>query len=761
MTESLKHLLSKMTLEEKAAICTGASSWKTIGIPRLGIPEITVSDGPHGVRRIPDGIDSLGSKSIPATCFPTASCLASTWNTDLIYELGQALGKECIALNVDILLGPGVNLKRSPLCGRNFEYYSEDPFLAGELGASFINGVQSMGVGTSLKHFAVNNQEFQRFFISAEVDERTLHEIYLSAFETCVKKSKPWSVMSAYNRINGTYASEHYELLVHILKEEWGFEGFVVSDWGAVHDRVASLRSGLDLEMPGPKDYRVQSVIQAVKSGELDEAILNQSVERLLQIIFKSKETFKGNIKLDIDKHHKLARNVASEGIVLLKNNGILPIKTASSIAVIGRTAKEPHFQGGGSSHVHPTRVDVPFVELQKLAKESELIYVEGYPAGPEHRQDLINEAVAVAKNAEIALIYIGLPSFIESEGYDRRDLELTIQQTAMIKAVTEIQPNTIVILNNGSVVSMHDWIDGTAAVLEGWLIGQAGGGAIADVLFGVVNPSGKLSETFPKQLTDTPAYINFPGGAGSVNYGEGIFIGYRYYDMKAIPVQFPFGYGLSYTTFAYCNPVVSATRFRDSEGLKVSIDIDNTGDVAGKEIVQVYIKDMKSKLIRPPKELKGFAKISLEPGEQKTIDFKFDQRAFSYYHPSYRQWITEDGEFEILIGASAEDIKYTIKVEMESTMELPCLLNQESTIKEWLEDPKGSQVFQPIFKILKDNMGQTFGADEEESQIGVDSMGFLMEMPLLSILGFQENRLPMSANKIIELLLSQIEDIK
>ena len=462
--------------------------------------------------------------------------------------------KSASPLGVDVLLGPGVNMKRSPLGGRNFEYFSEDPYLAGEMAASLVDGIQGKGVGTSLKHFAANNQESQRFTISAEVDERTLHEIYLPAFETVVKRSQPWTVMCAYNKLNGTYCSENHELLVDILKDKWGFEGLVVSDWGAVHDRVASLRGGLDLEMPGPQDHRVQAVVEAVQSGELDESILDESVRRILTIVFKAQETPKGG-DFDVEAHHDLARKIAAEGMVLLKNNGLLPLKGQQHIAVIGRAAEEAHFQGGGSSHINPTKVAIPFKELQNQAGEAELSYAEGYPSDGTFRQDLIDQAVDLAQSADVALLYIALPSFKESEGYDRPDLDLTEQQIALIKAVAKVQPNTVVILNNGAPVAMSAWIDDVAAVLEAWMMGQAGGGAIADILFGKVNPSGKLAETFPIKTADTPAHINWPGEAGVVRYGEGLFIGYRYYDAKDMPVLFPFGYGLSYTDFCLQQP--------------------------------------------------------------------------------------------------------------------------------------------------------------------------------------------------------------
>ena len=753
----IRSIVEQMTLEEKAALCTGASSWTTQAVERLGVPSIFVSDGPHGVRRVKD-VNSLSDLSLPATCFPTASSLAATWDTGVLRALGEALAEECIALGVDVVLGPSNNLKRTPLCGRNFEYYSEDPFLSGELAVSFIDGVQSRGVGASLKHYAANNQEFQRFSIDAEVDERTLREIYLPAFETAVKRAKPWTVMCAYNKLNGTYCSENHWLLVDTLKDEWGFEGLVVSDWGAVHDRVASLRGGLDLEMPGPRDRRVKAVVEAVHAGTLDEPVLNESVRRILSVVFKAAATPKGGT-FDAPAHHALARKIAAEGMVLLKNNGLLPLKNRQNIAVIGRAAKEPHFQGGGSSHINPTQVDIPFDELQRVAGGAELSYSEGYPADDTLQPALVEAAAAAARAAEVALIFVALPAYKESEGYDRADLDLTAQQVALIKAVTAVQPDTVVILNNGSAVVMGEWLDGAAAVLEAWMMGQAGGGAVADVLFGAVNPSGKLAETLPCALADTPAYINYPGGNGEVRYGEGLFIGYRYYDAKGMPVQFPFGYGGSYTSFAYSPARVSAETFRDVDGVSVSLEVTNSGQVAGKEVVQVYVHDHQSALVRPPKELKGFAKVALAPGESKTVTIHLDCRAFAYYHPGYGRWITEDGQFDLLVGASAADIRAVQTVTLQSTLALPSILDRESTLREWLADPRGQAVLEPISRPMMAQMSAAFGGGESEASpsIGMDAMRFMMDLPLLSLLQFQESALPMPAEDLVAGLLAQL----
>ncbi len=759
MNAQVETLISKMTLEEKAALCTGESFWSTIPVERLGIPSMFVSDGPHGVRKVKE-VHAIAQKSLPATCFPTASCLASTWNVDLLKSMGEALAEECIALNVDVLLGPGVNMKRSPLNGRNFEYFSEDPYLAGEMAVNLIKGIQSKGVGTSLKHYAANSQEYQRFSISAEVDERTLREIYLPAFEKAVKEAKPWTVMCSYNKINGTYGSENAYLLKDILKNEWGFEGLVVSDWGAVHDRVASLKGGLDLEMPGPQPKRVKAVVEAVKAGELSEETLNDSVRRILKIVFKAKETPKTGT-FDVDAHHELAHKIAGEGVILLKNNGLLPLKGSEQIAVIGRSAADAHFQGGGSSHINPTKVAVPFNELKNQAGRAEVIYTEGYPADLSLNQQMIDRSVSVAKEADVAVLYIALPSSIESEGYDRTSLHLTEHQEALIKAVSAIQPNTVVVLNNGAPVVMSDWIDGVAAVIEGWMMGQAGGVAIADVLFGKINPSGKLAETFPLKLEDTPAYINWPGGAGKVHYGEGLFIGYRYYDYKTVPVQFPFGFGLSYTTFEYSNIKVSKKTFKDVEGVSVSVDVTNTGKVAGKETVQVYVHDQKSTLVRPEKELKGFKKVELKPGETKTVTISLDFRSFAYYHPEYKQWITEDGDFDLLVGASSADIKQTVTVTLESTLKLPFILDMESTINEWLADPTGKLVFSSFYAQIEAEGRKAFGNGDpngdNESSIGMDTMDMFGDMPLVSVLMFfPAEALPKPADEIVEDMLNQ-----
>ncbi len=747
-------LISKMSLEEKAALCTGATAWSTTPVERLGIPALMVSDGPHGVRH-EVSMHTLGGESLPATCFPTASCSACTWDVELMDAMGQAIAEECIALGVDVILGPGVNMKRSPVCGRNFEYFSEDPYLAGQLASSYIAGVQSRGVGTSLKHFAANSQETRRLTVSSEVDERTLREIYLPAFETAVKKAKPWTVMCAYNKLNGTYCSENQYLLVDILKNEWGFEGLVVSDWTAVHDRVASLQSGLDLEMPGPRGMRVKAVVEAVRAGKLEESTLDDSVRRILGIVFMAAKTPKG-IPYDQDAHHALARKIAGEGIVLLKNNGILPLKDQKHIAIIGRAAKEPYMEGGGSSHVNPTRIDIPTAELKKLAGGAEGHYAEGYGAGESYDQGLIDEAVDIAKAADVALLYIALPESKESEGYDRSDLDLTNHQVDLIKAVCNVQPQTVVILNNGAPVVMGEWIDRPAAILEAWMMGQAGGGAIADVLYGVVNPCGKLAETIPFKLTDTPAYLNFPGENDRVRYGEGLYIGYRYYDARDMAVQFPFGYGLSYTTFDYTNLQVSSPTVIDTEEITVSVDVTNTGKLKGKEIAQLYVHDRKSRLPRPPKELKGFAKVELNPGETKTITLSLDFRSFAYYDPAFGRWVTEDGEFDILVGSSSADIRCTQTITLKSTIKLPCRLTIQSTVGDWIKDPIGRLVLAECLRSLPARIQHDFGGITKDA-FGEEISGFTLAATLPNKFHDFENELTTTPEEIVNELLARV----
>jgi len=697
---NIKNLISQMSLEEKASLCSGLGFWHTKPIERLGIPSIMMTDGPHGLRK--QEKEGFG-KSVPATCFPTAVTLASSWDRKLIEKVGSAIGEECQAEGVSIILGPGVNIKRSPLCGRNFEYYSEDPFLASEMALYYIKGVQSQGVGTSIKHFCANNQEHRRLTVNVIVDERTLREIYLASFEKAVKEGNPWTVMCAYNKVNGEYCSENAYLLSNILREEWGFEGFVVSDWGAVNDRVKGLLAGLDLQMPYDGGLGDRKIIEAVKKGELPEEVLDKAVERILRVVFKAIENKKENATYDKKAHHKLAREVARECFVLLKNEDeILPLKKKGTIALIGAFAKTPRYQGMGSSHVNPTMLDTAYEEiLNEVEGKAEILYADGYRLDSDVVDEkLIAEAREIAKRSEVAVIFAGLPEKYESEGYDRDHMKMPENHNRLIEEVSKVQKNLVVVLSNGAPVEMP-WIDRVKGILETYLGGQGWGGAVADVLFGVVSPSGKLAETFPKKLSDNPSYLNFPGEDDRVEYREGIFVGYRYYDKKEMEVLFPFGYGLSYTTFEYSDLRLDKKEMTDQDTLRVSVKVKNTGKMPGKEVVQLYVRDVESSVIRPEKELKGFEKVELNPGEEKEVVFTLDKRAFAYYDVELKDWHVESGEYEILVGKSSRDIVLKDTIYVKSTVQIRKKFHRNSTIGDVMKDPVASEIFKPIIQQL------------------------------------------------------------
>ncbi|MEM7115828.1 MAG: glycoside hydrolase family 3 C-terminal domain-containing protein [Chloroflexota bacterium] len=700
MTKEIPQLIAQMTLEEKASLCSGANFWHMQGIERLGIPSIMITDGPHGLRKQDtSSSDHVGlNESVPAICFPTASALAATWNRDLLYEVGAALGDECRAEKVGVILGPGANIKRSPLCGRNFEYFSEDPFLSGEMAISHINGTQGKGIGTSLKHYVVNNQEYRRMTIDAVVDERALHEIYLTGFEMAVKEAQPWTVMCAYNRVNGTYACQHKELMTDILKEEWGHEGLVVTDWGAMNDRVAGLAAGVELEMPGTKNGNDAKIVEAVRVGELDEAVLDVAVTRILQLIFKAKTTLANEASYDAEEHHALARRVAGEGAVLLKNEGgLLPLAGEGKVAIIGRFAKEPRYQGAGSSLINPTKVDNLYDELGKLVDEEQLAYAAGYTqSGNDIDQSLIDEAVGVAKTADFVIICAGLTDMYEIEGLDREHMKLPPAHDALIDAIAAAHSNVIIVLSNGSPVEMP-WINDVPVILEGYLGGQAGAGAIADILIGKVNPSGKLAETFPIRLEDNSSYHYFPSGPSTVEYRESIFVGYRYFDTVKQDVLFPFGHGLSYTSFDYSNLQLSHSQMGEDETLTVSLTVKNMGSVAGKETVQLYVRDVESSAFRPDKELKGFAKVELEPGEETAVMLTLNHRAFAFYSPAASDWVVESGQFEILVGASSQDIRLSGMVELSGQD----MVASEQVPAVYHDFPKGTAVSAQDFAAL------------------------------------------------------------
>jgi beta-glucosidase len=730
--------LAEMTLEEKATLLTGDSAWTTAAIPRLGLPSLRMADGPHGVRRtLSTGSMAFGAQA--ATCFPTASSTAASWDPDLLREMGEAIAREAIALEIDVVLGPGVNMKRSPLCGRNFEYFSEDPFLAGRLAVGWIDGVQSLGVGASLKHLAVNNQETRRMSVSADVDERALREVYLPAFEYAVKTARPWTVMCAYNQINGVYASEHHRLLTEVLRAEWGFDGFVVSDWAAVHDRPRAVAAGTDLEMPGPRPRRVRSVVEAVHAGVLDERIVDEAARRVLRVITQASTTPKGG-RFDAAAHHRLARRIAAEGMVLLKNDGLLPLTDGARIAVVGRAAKEPRIQGGGSSQITPTQVDIPLDELIRVSGDAAISFSEGYDDGVAERPDLVAAAVTAVADADVAIVFVAMPVSKESEGSDRADLDLARQHVALIEAVCAAQPRTVVVLFNGSAVTLAPWIDGAAAVLEAWYSGQAAGGAVADILFGMVDPSGRLAETFPIRLEDTPAYLDFPGDGDRVRYGEGLYIGYRWYEARDLPVAFPFGYGLSYTTFRYDDARTSATTLADVDGVTVTVDVTNTGLRAGSDVIQVYVRDVEASLQRPAKELRGFAKVRLEPGETRTVDVRLDPRAFAFWDPSRDRWVTEVGAFEILIGSSSAAIHAVVPVTVVESAAAPSMLNDMSPLQDWLADAAGRPEALSLVRSLAPILGGVFGdAVTDPDDLDPHFHSYFSAMPIRDLLEFAE----------------------
>ena len=668
----IKDLIKQMTLEEKASLCSGLNFWHTKPIDHLGIPSIMVTDGPHGLRKQVEGDDHLGIiASVPSTCFPTAAALAASWDRDLVEQVGVALGEECRQEKVGVILGPGANIKRSPLCGRNFEYFSEDPYLSGEIAKSHINGVQSQGIGTSLKHYAVNNQETRRMTIDAVVDERALHEIYLRGYEIAVKESQPWTVMCAYNHLNGTYACEDPFLQREMLKEKWGHKGLVVTDWGAMNDRVPALKAGLELEMPGLGPENDNMIIEAVCNGELDAAVLDEAVERILDMVFKAQATLAEDFTYDADTHHALARHVAAEGSVLLKNeDALLPLVKDTKVALLGAFAKHPRFQGAGSSFINPPKVETLYEEMVKIAGKENVTYAAGYPLkGDAIDQTLLDEALQAAKDADIVVIHIGLPDSFEIEGLDRTHMRLPETHNQLVKAVAAAHQKVVVVLSNGAPVEMP-WVDDVQAILEGYLGGQAGAGGLVDVLYGIVNPSGKLAETFPLKLEDNPSYAYFPSGPKTVEYRESLYVGYRFYDTVGKDVLFPFGYGLSYTSFAYENLVIDKSHITDGETLTVVATIHNTGHVAGKEIVQLYVSQVSPAMFRPKIELKGFVKVELQPGETKEVTIPLDKRAFEVYSTAAQDWVTAPGTYKILVGASSQHILLEGEVQVHSTHE-------------------------------------------------------------------------------------------
>ena len=694
--ESIVALIAKMTLEEKAGLCSGLDFWHTKGVERLGIPSAMLSDGPHGLRKQEEGGDHLGiNDSIQAVCFPAGCAIASSFSREAAALLGDTLGNECQAENVSTVLGPAMNIKRSPLCGRNFEYYSEDPLLSTELAAAYVEAVQRHHVGTSPKHFLANNQEYHRMTSDSIVDERTLWEIYLASFEGMVRKAKPWTIMNAYNRLNGTYLCENTAMLTDVLRRKWGFDGYVMTDWGAMNERVPSLKAGCNLEMPGSSGGTDQEIVEAVRGGELDEAVLDRACEEYLDVLFRYIENRDETAVFDREKDHQIARQLAEESIVLLKNEGdILPLDKDAKVAFIGKYANEPRYQGGGSSHINTSRVESA---LDAVTEERSVVYAQGYDDTVEATdQALLAEAIEVARSVKRVVIFAGLPDSFESEGYDRKHLRMPDCQNRLIEAVAEVNPNVIVVLHNGAPVEMP-WIDRVRAVLEVYLGGQAVGAATVRVLYGEVNPSGHLAETFPLRLQDTPCYLTYGGENDRSEYREGIFVGYRYYTSREMPVLFPFGHGLSYTTFVYSHLRLDKSAIRERETLEVSVDITNTGRHTGKEVVQLYVAPKTAGVIRPIRELKAFDKIELTPGETRTVRFMLDRRAFAYWETEIHDWFVQTGTYEIQIGKNATEMLLTVEVSVESERVIPRLFHMNSTLGEIMADPRGGAIFEQL----------------------------------------------------------------
>lgn len=742
--EKIQNLISQMTLEEKAGMCSGADFWNLKGIERLGIPKVMVTDGPHGIRKQAEAADHLGiNESEKAICFPAGCATASSFDHDLIRRQGELLGQECQAMNVSTILGPAMNIKRSPLCGRNFEYYSEDPYVSTEIAAALIEGVQSKNVGTSAKHFVANNQEKRRMTNSSDADERTLREIYLASFEGAIKKAKPWTVMSSYNRINGEFVGDNKEYLTDILRKEWGFDGYVVSDWGAVNDRISSLAAGLDLEMP-PGDYENDRlIVKAVQEGKLDESVVDQACERILNIIFRYTENRDEKAVFDYEKDHKAAAEIEAECMVLLKNeNEILPLTSDKKIAFIGKYAKTPRYQGGGSSHINSWKVESALEAAKEIQELANVTFAEGYQdEKDEVVEALQSEAVKAAAEADVAVLFLGLPDNFESEGYDRKHMNLPNCQNELVRKVLEVQKHVVVVLHNGSAVLMP-WKDQVEGILEAYLGGEAVGKAVAEVLAGIKNPCGRLAETFPLRLEDTPCYLIYGKGFDNAVYQEGVFVGYRYYTSRKMETAFPFGYGLSYTTFAYSDLQLDKKEMSDKEHVEVSVKVKNTGKRAGKTVVQLYVAAPETEVVRPVRELRGFEKVSLEAGEEKTVTFTLDERAFAYWNTQIHDWYAEEGTYKVMIGENADQMCVGEEITVHPTKELPKTYSLNTCLGELMRDPKAQTVMVPFMQGMAQNDAAMDMAEANENdQSGVvnqEMMAAMMEgMPLRQLLSF------------------------
>ncbi|MDR3318773.1 MAG: glycoside hydrolase family 3 C-terminal domain-containing protein [Clostridiales bacterium] len=713
--KQIKELVKEMTLEEKASLCSGRDNWNLKGVERLGIPSIKVADGPHGLR-VKDPNSYEGIEGRRAVCFPSACCTAASFDEQMLGRLGDLLGEECVAEGIDILLGPAVNIKRSPLNGRNFEYFSEDPYLTGKLAAAYIKGVQKRGVGTSLKHYAANNQETRRTTVSIKASERTMREIYLRQFEIAVKEAGPYTVMAAYNRIDGVFSAQSEWLLSRVLRREWGYKGFVMSDWGATADRVKGLKAGLDLEMPGSASRVTdKEIVKAVQDGKLKTAVLERAVERILNVIFKVHKARK-KTTFDFETHHREATAIAENSIVLLKNeDGILPFKKGERIAFIGEFAADTPYQGGGSSHVTPYRVAHTLSCAQKTV---DILYARGF--APENSQAdggaLLDEAVNAAKAVDKVALFLGVPSSVESEGYDRADMLLPERQLALVEAVVRANPNAVVLLHNGSPVELP-FANKIKGLLETYKSGEGAGEAIANILFGAVNPSGRLPETFPLKLSDNPSYLNFPGDKKEVRYDEGVFLGYRYYATKAADVLFPFGYGLSYTKFNYGGLKLSETSFTNGDSVTASVSVTNAGGADGKETVQLYVSSAnKDKIPRPIRELKGFKKIFLKAGETKEVSFNVSFDDLAYFSPEFGGWTVQNDVHYIQIASDAHTVLLQAEIFADAKYDRRITVNDDTTIGELLEHEATRAFAQTVFDRMSGRLLGDKAKDAEAS---------------------------------------------
>ena len=739
--KTAEEILQTLTLEEKASLCQGASFWFTKGIPEKGVPAIMMTDGPHGLRKQTGETDHLGiNKSVPATCFPSSAAVCNSWDEGLMRQIGAALGEECKQEQVAVLLGPGANLKRSPLCGRNFEYFSEDPYLSSHMVKSHIQGVQSQGIGTSLKHFALNNQETRRMTVDVRVDERTLRETYLASFETAVREGKPWTIMGAYNKVNGTYCCENSHLLRHILRGEWGYDGVVLSDWGAANDDAKAIAAGFDLRMPYAGESKTQAIVQAVQEGRLSQSDLDAAVLRLLKLALRGDANRCEGFRCDAAAHHELAIRAAAESAVLLKNEGgVLPLARNARLAVVGGLAKTMRYQGGGSSHVNPTFHRDLMTVLAEEYPDVKVTFARGYRL----KKDEVDEAFAAqalanAAAADAVIYCMGLPNGWESEGFDRTHLRLPDNQIDLLNRLAALGKPVVVFLFTGAPV-LTGWADKANALFAMYTAGQGVAEAMARLLFGQANPCGKLSETWPLALEHTPCSLTYPQKE-TAPYAEGVFVGYRYYEKKRLPVAYPFGFGLSYTSWQYSNLRLDKTQMRDTDTLTVQLDVTNTGRLPGQEIVELYVGNAPASVPRPIKELRGFAKVFCAPGQTETVTFTLDKRSFAYYHVELHDWYAESGTYEILAAASSQDIRLRAAVQVASTQPVPKTYDRFVTMGELMTLPAGRAVVQGMMAgyqmpaISEEERQRRLNDEEDTEDVAMDYAAMGMDMPLCKV---------------------------